>query len=227
MAARGHVPVMLAEVMALLSPQPGEVAVDGTVGLGGHSRAIGLALGPSGHLIGIDRDPEALALAHRALADLPCRVTLRQGSFAAAPSLLAAAGVAKVDVALLDLGVSSLQLDEPRRGFSFIRDGPLDMRMDPGQPLTAAAWLARASVEEMARAFRDYGNERFARRIARRIAEIRSQETIHTTGRLAAIVRGAVPGRGRLDPATRVFQAIRIAVNSELEELERGLEALL
>jgi len=227
MSERGHVPVMLAEVMSMLTPQPGEVALDGTIGLGGHSRCIGFALGTRGHLIGIDRDPEALAKARSALADLSCRVTLWHGNFAAAPALLAKMGVEKVDVAMLDLGVSSLQLDNPRRGFSFNRDGPLDMRMDPTQPLTAAAWLARASEEEMERVFRVYGGERFARRIARRIAEIRCQRTIDTTGRLAAIVRGAKPGRGRIDAATRVFQAIRIVVNNELEELERGLTGLL
>ena len=220
---RVHVPVLLQEVLDLLAPQPGMTILDGTVGLGGHALRLAEAVGPSGRIIGLDRDEQALARAKPALAAAACRVDLYHGRFSDMAEVLEDLGVKAVDRILLDIGVSSLQLDDPARGFSFSRNGPLDMRMDPSSGPTAAEWLARAREEELLRIFREYGEERFARRAARRIAEARSDKTINTTERLADLVRGAVPRQGRLDPATRVFQALRIAVNDELGELERGM----
>ncbi|MCM2263829.1 MAG: 16S rRNA (cytosine(1402)-N(4))-methyltransferase RsmH [Desulfuromonadales bacterium] len=221
---------MPGEVLELLAPQPGGIYLDGTVGGGGHARLILEASAPDGRLIGFDRDPAALAAAAAMLANFGERVTLCHGSFAELDRQLATMGVDLVDGILLDLGVSSHQLDTPERGFSFREDGPLDMRMDPAQPASAADLLARADAEELKRIFREYGEERWAGRIAREIVRVRGGAPLLTTRQLAELVCRAVPGGyvpQRIHPATRVFQALRIAVNGELEALETGLAAAL
>ena len=221
------------EVLALLDPKPGEVYLDGTVGGGGHARLILDASAPDGRLIGLDRDEDALGQARKVLAPYGERALLLHGNFSEASELLAAVGISAVDGLLLDLGVSSYQLDEGSRGFSFRIEAPLDMRMDTSHGETAADVVNAAPEEELARIFREYGEERWARRIARRIAAVRRQAPLTTTRQLADLVRDAVPGGhvpGRIHPATRVFQALRIHVNRELDHLalglERGLELL-
>lgn len=221
-----HRSVMPTEVMAFLSPVPGGVYLDGTVGGGGHARLILEATAPDGILIGLDRDPEALTKAAEVLAPFGERAVLRHGNFSTAPEILADLGVDGLDGMLLDLGVSSYQLDAPDRGFSFRADAPLDMRMDPTAGVTAAEVLSSASDEELARIFREYGEERYARRIARRIVAVRQESPLKTTGQLAELVRETVPGGrvpSRIHPATRVFQALRIHVNGELDHVSRGV----
>lgn len=225
-----HVSVMPGEVLELLAPRPGGIYLDGTIGGGGHARLILEASSPDGRLIGFDRDPAALAAAAAMLATFGERVTLCRGSFAGLDGQLASLGVDRVDGILLDLGVSSHQLDTPERGFSFREEGPLDMRMDPAQPESAADLLARADAEELKRIFREYGEERWAGRIAREIVRSRGTAPLLTTSQLAELVCRAVPGGHvpqRIHPATRVFQALRIAVNGELAALEAGLAAAL
>jgi 16S rRNA (cytosine1402-N4)-methyltransferase len=220
-----HVPVMTAEVLQLLRPERGGLFVDCTVGLGGHARAL-LEAG-AGRLIGLDRDREALDLARETLAPWSDRVELVHADYRSLADVLDRRRVDFVDGALADLGVSSLQFDAPGRGFSFQRDEPLDMRMDRQSGETAADLVARASEREMADAIFAYGEERFSRRIARAIVHARGEAPVATTGRLAAIVRRAVPRRTgpmRIDPATRTFQALRIWVNRELEGLDRFVE---
>ena len=215
------------EVLALLAPKPGEVYLDGTVGGGGHARLILDASAPDGRLVGLDRDTDALKQAGKVLAPYGERALLLHGNFSEAPELLAAAGISTVDGILLDLGVSSYQLDEGSRGFSFRIEAPLDMRMDTSDGETAADVVNAASEAELARIFREYGEERWARRIARRIVAVRRQTPLTTTRQLAELVRDAVPGGnvpGRIHPATRVFQALRIHVNRELDHLASGLE---
>jgi 16S rRNA (cytosine1402-N4)-methyltransferase len=214
-----HVPVMVAEVVVWLRPRPGTFLVDATVGLGGHAAAL-LAAAPGSTLLGVDRDPAALA-ATRARFEAEPRVTLREGHYADLPGILAALGRDGADGVLLDLGVSSLQLDEAARGFSFRGDGPLDMRMGPDAARTAAEVVNAWPEADLARAIRDWGEEPRARAVARAIVRARP---LATTGALARVV-GGVLGRGRpgLHPATRTFQAIRIAVNDELAGLERFL----
>jgi 16S rRNA (cytosine1402-N4)-methyltransferase len=220
-----HVPVMTAEVVEHLQPQHGGLFVDCTVGLGGHARAL-LEAGAS-RVIGLDRDREALARARETLAPWADRVELLHADYRDLDHALIARQIQQIDGALADLGVSSLQFDAPGRGFSFQRDEPLDMRMDQSGGETAADLIARASERELADTIFQYGEERFSRRIARAIVHARGDAPIDTTGRLAAIVRRAVPRRGfmRIDPATRTFQALRIWVNRELEGLDRFLEA--
>ena len=220
-----HVPVLTAEVLRQLQPARGGVFVDCTVGLGGHSSAL-LAAGAS-RLIGLDRDRDALARARETLAPWADRVELVHADYRSLGDVLDARQLPLVDGALADLGVSSMQFDEPGRGFSFQRNEPLDMRMDRSQGDTAADLVARATEEELAAAIFHYGEERFSRRIARAIVAVRRQEPIATTGALADLVRRNVPRRGsmRIDPATRTFQALRIWVNRELEGLDRFLEA--
>ncbi|MGE0394557.1 MAG: 16S rRNA (cytosine(1402)-N(4))-methyltransferase RsmH [Vicinamibacterales bacterium] len=222
-----HQPVMVAEVLEWLQPQRGGLFVDGTVGLGGHTRAM-LDAGAT-RVIGFDRDPSALALAGAALAPVAGRVQLIHGDYRDAPARLDALGVAAIDGALLDLGVSSLQLDAPDRGFSFRRDEPLDMRMDQTSGPSAAEILRTIDEEPLADAIYQFGEERHSRRVARAIVRQREQAPIETTGRLAEIVRRAVPHRGyqRIDPATRTFQALRILVNRELDGLDAALRAFL
>ena len=219
-----HRPVMRTEAVRFLAPDRGGIYVDGTVGLGGHAAAI-LTAGPEARLIGIDRDPQALRYAAARLAQFGDRVRLVHGNYRDLTEILSGLGIEAIDGFLLDLGLSSLQLDAPERGFSFRADGPLDMRMDPTQKTSAADLVNAASVEELARILRDYGEERFAGRIARAIVAARP---IETTGALAEVVRRAIPRRfheRRIDPATRTFQALRIAVNDELRNLQDGLAA--
>ncbi len=219
--APGHRPVLLEEVLEALDVRAAGRYVDATYGRGGHAAAVLACLGPAGRLLVLDRDPEAVAHARAHLGGDP-RVRVAQGSFAALAGLVAAQGWAgRVDGILMDLGVSSPQLDDPGRGFSFLRDGPLDMRMDPAAGESAADWLNRAPEREIARVIAEYGEERHARRIARAIVRARP---LRRTAELAEVVARAVPGRepGK-HPATRTFQAIRIHVNRELEALRAGL----
>jgi 16S rRNA (cytosine1402-N4)-methyltransferase len=218
-----HVPVLLDEVCALLRPERGGVFVDATVGLGGHARAL-LERGAT-RLIGCDRDPDALAAARQALAAFGDRVTLAHADHRDLDAVLDAHGIGQVNGILLDLGVSSLQLDADGRGFSFRRDEPLDMRMDRTCGETAAAWLARVDEKTLADVIFRYGEERRSRRVARAIVAARARAPIERTGQLASVVRRAVGGsRRRIDPATRTFQALRIQVNGELEGLDRVVE---
>jgi 16S rRNA (cytosine1402-N4)-methyltransferase len=220
----GHVPVMTAEVLRYLRPEGGGVFLDCTVGLGGHSRAL-LETGAA-RVIGLDRDGDALARAQQALAEWADRVELVHADYRSFEDILDRRGIAEVDGALADLGVSSLQLEAPGRGFSFQRDEPLDMRMDRSGGETAADLIARSTERELADNIFAYGEERFSRRIARAIVRASQEAPIATTLGLASIVRRAIPGRRhtRLDPATRTFQALRIWLNRELEGLDRFLE---
>ncbi len=220
-----HAPVLTAEVLQYLRPERGGLFVDCTVGLGGHSRAL-LEAGAT-RVVGLDRDLQALAAARETLAPWADRVELVHADYRALDEVLDRHGISLVDGALADLGVSSLQLDTPGRGFSFQRDEPLDMRMDTTSVHTAADLVARSTERDLADAIYAYGEERFSRRIARAIVEARRAQPIATTGGLAAIVRRALPRRGhvRIDPATRTFQALRIWVNRELDGLDRFLEA--
>ncbi len=223
-----HQPVLLEEAVTFLNCRPGGIYVDGTVGGGGHARAILDRTSPDGRLLGIDRDDEALCEAARTLAPFGDRALLLKGNFADLREMLAAREIGPVQGILLDLGVSSRQLDAPERGFSFSLEGPLDMRMDQSSGPSARDLIRRAGETELARIFRDFGEERHARRIARVIVGRRKEEPIETTAELAALVARAVPGGAtggrKIHPATRVFQALRIAVNGELDHLERGLE---
>lgn len=216
------------EVVRYLAPRPGGVYCDATVGGGGHAERILDASAPDGRLIGVDRDPTALEASRKRLERFGDRVTLVHGTFSELPSILEALGVLPVDGILLDLGVSSPQLDVAARGFSFSKEGPLDMRMDPTSGETAEELLRRVSVDELEQILRDYGEERYAARIARAIKDALRQGDLHTTTELAALVARAMPPgavrRDKIDPATRTFQALRIAVNRELSELERFLE---
>jgi 16S rRNA (cytosine1402-N4)-methyltransferase len=221
-----HLSVLPDEVLALLDPAPGGIYLDGTVGGGGHARLILEASAPDGRLIGLDRDPSALRKAAEVLAPFGDRVVLRHRNFSEAAGVLAELGIKGLDGMLLDLGVSSHQLDEASRGFSFRGEAPLDMRMDPTSGPTAADLVNTAAAEELARIFREYGEERWAGRIARRIVQVRQQHPLTTTRQLAELVRDAVPGGkapARIHPATRVFQALRIQVNQELEHVSRGI----
>jgi 16S rRNA (cytosine1402-N4)-methyltransferase len=220
-----HVPVLTAEVLRQLRPERGGVFVDCTVGLGGHSRAL-LEAGAN-QIIGLDRDSDALTEARVTLSAFADRVDLVHADYRTVEDVLDQRGIRLVDGALADLGVSSMQFDSPGRGFSFQRDEPLDMRMDRAAAATAAHLIAGSTEEELADTIYAYGEERFSRRIARALVAARRESPIETTGRLAAIVRRAVPKRGysRIDPATRTFQAFRIWVNRELDGLDLFLEA--
>ena len=224
----GHASVLLEEAVAALAIQPAGIYVDGTYGRGGHSRAMLAALGLPGRVVALDRDPAAEAAA-RSVAD--ARFTFRRAWFSALPAILAELSIARVDGVLLDLGVSSPQIDDPARGFSFRADGPLDMRMDPTRGESAAAFLARAGARELTEVIRDYGEERFAQSIAGAIVAARAHAPIDRTGQLAALVAQAVRTRPRgdrgQDPATRTFQALRIFVNRELEELTLTLPRIV
>ena len=217
-----HVPVMVREVLAALNVRPGGRYVDGTVGAGGHALAIMEAASPGGSLLGIDRDPEALDVARRHLARFGDDVRLVQGDFGEIDRICRQFAFVPVHGVLLDMGLSSLQLEGAERGFSFQREGPLDMRFDPGQELTAAQIVNEYREDELADLLWRYGEEPQARRIARRIVERRP---LHTTIELAKVVEEAVGGRARRQshPATRTFQALRIAVNQELLSLEAAL----
>jgi 16S rRNA (cytosine1402-N4)-methyltransferase len=223
-----HVPVLPAEVLHLLAPAAGQVFVDATVGGGGHARLIAERLGPHGRLIGLDQDPAMLDLARPRLEGLP--VTLIHANFDQLPAVLAKLGIPAVDGVLADLGVCSDQLDDPQRGLSFQTPGPLDMRLDPSQGEPASTLLRRLNERDLADLFWQYGEERFSRRIARKIVEVRKQAPLETTERLAELIRRCVPRpkgqRHSIDPATRTFQALRIAVNDELGTLDGLLQAL-
>ncbi len=224
-----HVPVLLDAVLSYLNPAPGAIVVDCTVGSGGHSAAILSRIAPGGLLIGLDRDPDMLQLATQRLDGLG-NVRLCHADFADLRQVLDELGVDRVDGVLADLGISSDQLADPGRGFSFRLSGPLDMRMDPTAPGPTAAELVNKLPEpELARILKQYGEERYARRIAAAIVRARRRSRIETSEQLAEIVRAAVPAgyeRGRIDPATRTFQALRIVVNRELDALCSLLEQL-
>lgn len=217
---------MPAEVVRYLAPRPGGVYVDGTLGGAGHAREILEASSPDGILIGFDRDAEALEAATLRLAPYKGRVRLFNMNFARVAEALTEAGVGRIDGFLLDLGVSSHQLDKGERGFSFQHDAPLDMRMDTGSGMTAADLVNSLPAEELERVIREYGEERWARRIAAFIVKARQDAPILTTLQLVDIIKGAIPRakwEERLHPATRTFQALRILVNEELKSLEEGL----
>ncbi|MBI3877644.1 MAG: 16S rRNA (cytosine(1402)-N(4))-methyltransferase RsmH [Verrucomicrobia bacterium] len=216
-----HKPVMVAEVLAALQPKPGGRYADGTVGLAGHASAILTASAPNGFLFGCDRDGVALEAAAARLVPFAGRFELRRMNFA---ELAGWVGAGTCDGILLDLGVSSVQLDTAARGFSFQQDGPLDMRMDDRTPVTAATICNTASAEELAKLFEDYGDEPHARRIARAIERDRQVRPFTTTRQLAELIERLNPRRGsKTHPATRVFQALRIAVNDEIASVRRGL----
>jgi 16S rRNA (cytosine1402-N4)-methyltransferase len=219
-----HIPVLLDEVLQALNVGPESVVVDATYGRGGHAEAILNRLGESGRLLALDRDPHAVGDARRRLGADP-RVTIEHAPFSQLAAHCDRCNLSgHVTGVLFDLGVSSPQLEEPARGFSFRQEGPLDMRMDPSTGISAAEWVNGAEEGDIVRVLRDYGEERFARRIARAIVRARAVQPIETTRALAAIVADAVPTRERgQDPATRTFQAIRIYVNRELDELETAL----
>ncbi|ADB31943.1 S-adenosyl-methyltransferase MraW [Kribbella flavida DSM 17836] len=227
-----HVPVMLDRVVALLAPalqQPGSVLVDATLGLGGHSEAF-LQRCPEARLIGLDRDPAALRLAGERLAPYAGRTTLVHAVYDELPRVLDELGVPAIDGILFDLGVSSMQLDEADRGFAYAQDAPLDMRMDPTAPTTAADVLNTYSAADLARILFQYGEEKFARKIADRIVRARETEPFSHSARLSELVRDAIPQAARRTgghPAKRTFQALRIEVNSELDVLRRALPAAL
>jgi len=224
-----HKPVMLDEVLAWLKPRPGGIYLDGTIGAGGHSRAILEAGGPDSRIIGLDRDAVAVALAREKLAPFGDRALIMQADYREAAEVLRNAAPQGVDGALLDLGVSSMQLDQAARGFSFMAEGPLDMRMDQRDSLTAADLVNRLPEQDLTRMLFEYGEERYARRITRAIIRRRERDPILTTLSLVDVLRGAVPPaylHGRLHFATRTFQALRIAVNHELKDLDASLRRL-
>ncbi len=223
-----HVPIMVSEVLELLEPARGGIFVDGTLGGGGHAEAVLSALPEGGRLFGIDRDDEALRAAGARLARFGDRFTAIKGNFFDMKRLLSEYGIYRVDGILLDLGVSSHQLDAAERGFSYKAEAPLDMRMDQSAPLTARTVVNEWSEAELKRIFWEYGEERFSGKIANRIVERRKESPIETTTELAELIRGAIPAKFRNEPqhpARRCFQAIRIAVNGELDGLNDAIRA--
>jgi 16S rRNA (cytosine1402-N4)-methyltransferase len=225
-----HVPVLLDRVVALVAPvleQPGSVLLDATLGLGGHTEAV-LIRCPRARVIGIDRDPHALARSRERLAGFGERAVLVHAVYDEVAEVLVARGIGHVDAVLFDLGVSSMQLDVRERGFSYAEDAPLDMRMNAAEGPTAADVLNGYPVEELSRILREYGEERFARRIAERVVRERTREPFTRSGRLVELVRDAIPAATRRtggNPAKRTFQALRIEVNDELSALRRALPA--
>jgi 16S rRNA (cytosine1402-N4)-methyltransferase len=231
-AGARHVPVLLARTLELLAPavgEPGSVVVDATLGMGGHSEAL-LEQFAGLRLVGLDRDPQALAMAGERLAPYAGRTTLVHAVYDELSDVLARVGARRVQGVLFDLGVSSLQLDEPGRGFAYAQDAPLDMRMDQSRGITAAEVVNTYPPAQLARVLREYGEERFARRIADAIARERVREPFRGTARLADLVRSSIPAATRRTgghPAKRTFQALRIEVNGELHALERALPAAI
>jgi 16S rRNA (cytosine1402-N4)-methyltransferase len=224
-----HVPVLADEVLAALAPRPGETIVDCTFGAGGHAALLAARLRGEGKLIAIDRDPSVAPYFERLRRSTSAKVRLLHGEFSQVLRQLASNGV-EADAILLDLGVSSMQLDRPERGFSYAVDAPLDMRMDPSAELTAKDVVNEAAERELAGILRRYGEERYARQIARAIVERRAQQPFARTADLVEVVKGAIPAPARFGeghPAKRVFQALRIEVNDELGSLERALPAAL
>lgn len=236
-----HIPVLRTEILEFVQPHSNGIYVDGTIGLGGHSFSILEKSSPSGRLIGIDLDENALALAKKRLHSFKDRLLLIHGNFAELRGLLDSCGISEVDGVILDLGVSSLQLDTPSRGFSFQSTGPLDMRMDKGLTRSASQIVNESSPERLIQIFREYGEERYAKQITQQIVNVRTETPIETTDQLAKLIEKVYSyksnysrdslkksNRGkRIHPATRVFQALRIAVNSELENLSQGLDAAI
>ncbi len=226
--AADHVPVLAEEVRALLAVQPGETIVDATFGAGGHSRLLAADLQGSGKLVAIDRDPTVRPYFDRVKASTRgVQTRFLRGDYAVVLSQLAGNGV-RADAVLLDLGLSSMHVDRPERGFSYATDAPLDMRMDPSDEVSAANVIATWDERELETIFRKYGEERYARQIARGIVRRRSESPIERTGQLVDVVRASIPAPARFGeghPAKRVFQALRIEVNHELESLEAGLPA--
>ncbi|WP_313085654.1 16S rRNA (cytosine(1402)-N(4))-methyltransferase RsmH [Pseudomonas sp.] len=223
-----HVTVLLDEAIAALAVRPEGRYLDGTFGRGGHSRLLLRQLGPDGCLLGFDKDPLAIATG-QALAAEDGRFVVVQRSFAELGAEVAQRGwTGTLSGVLLDLGVSSPQLDDPERGFSFLNDGPLDMRMDPARGVSAAEWIATAAEDEIARVFKEYGEERFAKRMARAVVQRRTEHPFERTGDLAQVLTVANPAweKGK-NPATRAFQGLRIFINNELGDLETGLAAAL
>ncbi|MBR0380464.1 MAG: 16S rRNA (cytosine(1402)-N(4))-methyltransferase RsmH [Mogibacterium sp.] len=224
----GHVPVLFDEVMEALAVKPDGTYVDGTTGGGGHSSGICERLSAKGHLVAVDRDTEALAAAEKRLEPYGCRKTFVHANYSDIAAIEAAAG-GKVQGILLDLGVSSYQLDNPERGFSYMNDAPLDMRMDASDRLTAYEVVNGYSEEDLARIIKDYGEERWARRIAEFIVRERKSAPVRSTDRLTEIIKAAIPAKARRTgphPAKRTFQAIRIEVNDELGHLREAVEKL-
>jgi 16S rRNA (cytosine1402-N4)-methyltransferase len=221
-----HVPVLAREVVDWLAPSPGRTIIDGTLGGGGHTRLLAEAVGPAGFVIAVDRDAQAVERATTELGALPVRVL--QANYSDIPEVIEQLQIAQVNGILLDLGLSSDQLADSDRGFSFQSEGPVDLRFDTSRGEPAWKLLQRMSSEHLADLIYQYGEERYSRRIARRIAETRRSEPIRTASDLARVVRGAVPRTRdeRIDPATRTFQALRIAVNEELKWLEVALRRL-
>ncbi len=224
-----HVPVLADEVRELLAVRPGETVIDATFGAGGHARVLCEDLGGHGRFIAIDRDPEARARFDRFAKSCGVQARFLRGDFSVVLGQLAQNGL-EADAILLDLGVSSMQIDRPERGFSYAADAPLDMRMDPSEPVTAAALVNRSPERELADIFRRYGEERFARQIARAIVKRRAERPFERTADLVEVVRAAIPAPRRFGdghPAKRVFQALRIAVNGELDSLAAALPSAL
>lgn len=221
-----HVPVLLAEAIEWLAPRPGACFLDATLGGGGHAEALLERIGPTGRVVGLDADPQAVERTRGRLARFGERFVAVHARFSSLRSVAEARGIEAVDGVLMDLGVSSDQIDEAARGFSFREEGPLDMRMDPGEPGTAADLVAGLGERELADLLWRYGEEPRSRRIARRIVQARERAPVRTTRELAGLVAEARGGRPRpgLHPATQTFQALRIAVNREMEELSAGLE---
>ncbi len=218
-----HIPVMPEEVACFLNCRPGQTILDCTLGEGGHASLLASKISPGGCLIGIDRDGEAIEIARRQLKKFGESIKIEQANFCDLREVIERTGIDKVDGILFDLGVNSSQLQNPHRGFSFRVDGPLDMRMDSREDCRASDLVNRLGRKELEWVIREYGEERFAGRISRRIVEERSAGPIINTGRLARIVAEAQPGRGKIHPATRTFQALRIYLNGELEALEKAL----
>ncbi|UFH48537.1 16S rRNA (cytosine(1402)-N(4))-methyltransferase RsmH [Pseudomonas sp. KNUC1026] len=223
-----HVTVLLGEAVEALAVHAGGCYMDGTFGRGGHSRAVLAQLGPEGRLVGFDKDPQAIATG-QALAAEDGRFVIVQRSFAELAAVAAELELGgKVSGILLDLGVSSPQLDDPLRGFSFLNDGPLDMRMNPSEGVSAAQFIATAGEDEIARVFKEYGEERFAKRMARAVVQRREVQPFERTADLAQVLKDANPAwEKNKHPATRAFQGLRIHVNNELGDLEAGLQAAL
>lgn len=219
-----HIPVLLQEVVQLLQPQPGQAIIDGTVGAGGHAAAILEATAPNGRLLAFDKDTAAIAFARQQLKKFGDRVTFIQASYAEMGQLAPAHHFTAVDGILLDLGLSSRQLDDSQRGFSFMREGPLDMRFNATRGVTAADLVNNLTAAELADIFWQYGEERHSRRLAKAIVARRQQQPFTTTTDLASFIEAQGRGRQRIHPATRIFQALRIAVNDELATVEKGIE---
>jgi 16S rRNA (cytosine1402-N4)-methyltransferase len=220
-----HVPVLVEALAQAIRIPEGGLFVDATIGYGGHSRILGQPLGPAGTILGLDVDPGCLERARTALSGLPCRVILERENFANIKDVMARTGVGKADLILADLGWCSGQLEDPRRGFSFQHNMPLDMRLDDRRTTTAADWVNGAEEKELADVIFEYGEERASRRIARAIVEHRRGQKITTTAQLANLVYRTLGRGGKIHPATKTFQALRIVVNDELGSLERLLEA--